>query len=524
MPTPIPNGSRLREPAVHLGRPVSCLVDQTTRTYDRCMCRRASQWATCRLLACPESSERLERMKYYHEFRDPVHDFIKVTSHEREIINSRPVQRLRHINQLALTNMIYHGTTHRRFEHSLGVMHLAGVAFDELTDPQNTSDEVRELIPELNQRDNFSYWRTVVRMAALCHDLGHLPFSHAAEHLLPIGYTHERISADIICSEELSALLMQMTPPINPEVVAKLAVGPKESRGTSFSVWEGLLSEIVTGNAFGVDRMDYLLRDSLHAGVEYGKFDHRRLIQSLRFLSPPPQGLEEVEALAPAIGIDSGGINSAEALLHARYHMFSQRYFHPVRVAYDIHLVDFLGSWLPSGKFSVEVGTHLGMTDNEVWVGIREASQDGTNPAHEAALRILNRDHYKVLYSGTSLHERIIDEPGAVVASWAEEQFGADNVRRRSGKKLGGTVDFPVRLPNGFTDSSLNVSETISRLPANSYDYVYIDPRLRDMARKRLTPELITAMLKSAAEDQTKADDEEAAKAMLNTTVGNPGE
>ncbi len=462
-------------------------------------------------------------MKYLHEFRDPVHDFIEVTGHERAIVDSRAVQRLRHINQLALTNLVYHGTTHKRFEHSLGVMHLAGVAFDELTADQNVSDEVRELIPELSQPNNFAYWRTVVRMAALCHDLGHLPFSHAAEHeMLPVGYTHERISSEVILSDELAALLDAMTPPVRPEVVAKLAVGPKES-SSSFSIWEAILSEIVTGNAFGVDRMDYLLRDSLHAGVEYGKFDHRRLIQSLRLLSPP-SGESDDELSAPVVGIDIGGINSAEALLLARYHMFGQLYFHPVRVAYDLHLVDFLRAWLPSGKFSVDVESHLNMTDNEVWVAMREASMDADHPAHEPASRIWRRDHFKLLYVASHSDEQIVDRPGTVIAEWASQEFGPESVRHRNPRKSGGTVDFPVRLSGGGIESSLGVSETIARLPTNSFDLVFMNPEVRDRARKKLTPDAVAEILHDAADRLAEEEDAEAASLQLNPTHTESGD
>jgi hypothetical protein len=111
-----------------------------------------------------------------------------------------------------------------------------------------------------------------------------------------------------------------------------------------------MLTDLITGNAFGVDRIDYLLRDSHHAGVAYGRFDHLRLVQTLRLLVPV-QGPNDVdERAAPTIGVEIGGLNSAEALLLARYFMFGQVYFHPVRVAYDIHLVDFLKAWLPDGN------------------------------------------------------------------------------------------------------------------------------------------------------------------------------
>lgn len=101
-------------------------------------------------------------MKWFHEIRDPVHNFIRVTEHERRVINSAPVQRLRHIHQLALAYLLYPGATHRRFEHSLGVMHLAGELFDRLTDPMRVTDQVRDMVDELGQQEHLTYWRTPI--------------------------------------------------------------------------------------------------------------------------------------------------------------------------------------------------------------------------------------------------------------------------------------------------------------------------------------------------------------------------
>ena len=153
-------------------------------------------------------------------------------------------------------------------------------------------------------------------MAALCHDIGHLPFSHAAEELLPKGWSHERIGADMIKSPEMRSIWDALRPHLMPEDIAKLAVGPKILTSEQFSTWETVLSEIITGDAFGVDRMDYLLRDSHHAGVSYGKFDHYRLLDTLRIL--PHHASTE-----PALGIEEGGVHSAEALLLARYFMYT---------------------------------------------------------------------------------------------------------------------------------------------------------------------------------------------------------
>src|SRR5258708_39702619 len=114
-------------------------------------------------------------------------------------------------------------------------------------------------------------------------------FSHAAEkELLPSGWTHERLTYDLILSNEMENILMNSIPPVKTEHVAKIAIGQKKlsefDSNVTFNIWENLLSEIVVGDAFGVDRIDYLLRDAYHTGVVSGRFDHFRLLQTLRIL------------------------------------------------------------------------------------------------------------------------------------------------------------------------------------------------------------------------------------------------
>ncbi len=181
-------------------------------------------------------------MKHAHEIRDAIHVFVRLDSDERTIIDSRPVQRLRNIQQLALTNLVYPGATHKRFEHSLGVMELAGRVYDVLT-RKAMPEKIQRVLP-INLADESvrAYWRRVVRLAALCHDIGHLPFSHAAEReLLPEGWDHERMTLELLDSDEMRDLLQRMSPPVTPDVVKKSPLdpampGPSHSTtGKSFS-------------------------------------------------------------------------------------------------------------------------------------------------------------------------------------------------------------------------------------------------------------------------------------------------
>jgi uncharacterized protein len=405
--------------------------------------------------------------KTFHEIRDPIHVFVRLDSDERRVVDSLPFQRLRHIRQLAMTYLVYPGATHTRFEHSLGVMELATRVFDVITKPEHVAKDISDILPTERER---TYWRTVVRMAALCHDLGHLPFSHAGEDLLPKGWDHERLTLEIINSEFMADVWKRFKG-IDPKDVAKIAVGPK-SYPDRFDKWEAILSEIIVGDAFGVDRMDYLLRDSHHAGVAYGRFDHYRLIDTLRIL-PKPWDPDN-----PALGVEEGGLHSAEALLLARYFMFTQLYCHHVRRIYDIHLRDFLSKWLPEGNYSTTIPDHLRMTDNEVWSALSSAEQDEHLLGHESAKRIVRRKHFKRLYERNPEDLKISLSPAKAIYDAAVEKFGQENIRLHLYNKSGGAPDFPVITFDGRVVHSLQLSEVLQKIPATTVNTVFIDPEL----------------------------------------------
>ena len=234
------------------------------------------------------------------------------------------------------------------------------------------------------------------------------------------------------------------------------------------------MSEIVVSDAFGVDRMDYLLRDSLHTGVGYGKFDHYRLIDTLRIL-PKDDKSEE-----PTLGLERGGVRTAEALLLARYWMFDQVYLHQVRRAYDIHLKDFLREWLPQGHFHTSTEEFLELTDIEVFAAIRKEAKKGS--AH--ARRIAERQHFKSVYSWDPEDLENHSEPGKAIGQGLIQKFGEDRVRLDSYTSSGGPFDFPVLQPDGRITSSALLSPLLSGIPPTATDYVFVDPEIRDEARK----------------------------------------
>lgn len=329
-------------------------------------------------------------------------------------------------------------------------------------------------------------------MGALCHDIGHLPFSHAAESLLPDGWSHERLSREHILSPQMAPLWAASEPQLTPAIIAKIAVGPAKAE-QPFNVWEAILSEIVVGDAFGVDRMDYLLRDALHCGVAFGRFDHPRLIDTLRIL---PQGGPDSE---PALGVEWGGLQAAEGLSIARYFMYTSVYFHPVRQAYNLHLQQFFERWLDGGKFSTDLDDHVRLTDNEVLTAIADAARNPDAPGHDPARRIIERDHFKLAYDRTPDEAAVNPAAGLAIKAALETKYGPENVLHHTGGGGGGNVDFPVRLLDGSVESSLALSKTLKNLPATRTDRVWITPELVEQARTWLNRERRDQIIGEAA-------------------------
>lgn len=430
----------------------------------------------------------------YQEIRDPIHVFVRLDDDELKVLDSAPVQRLRHIHQLAMSYLVYPGATHRRFEHSLGVMELAGRVFDVVTHEANVIDPVRATVGnQLLKPDERLYWRKALRMAALCHDIGHLPFSHAAEKaMLPEGVSHEHISAEIILGDEMGPIWGSMKPPLNPIDVAKLAVGEEKMGlirpGERFSVWENLMAEIISSDTLGVDRMDYLLRDSHHAGVAYGRFDHHRLVDTMRLL---PTYRESGDL---TLGITEGGIHTAEALLLARYSMFMQVYFHRTRVAYDCLLADFLREWLPFGKFSTEYEDFQWMTDVKILYAISEARLETNSSRGVTAGRILDRGHFRQLYKENpdewrGLDHRSEQEPARLIFDGFVRDFGAENGRHVAVTQKESDLHFPVVDSNYKVVSSNTISDSLHRIPVARFAYVLVAPEFVERAREWLANE-----------------------------------
>ena len=277
------------------------------------------------------------------QVRDPVHGFIEYDDWEMEVINHPAFQRLRRIRQLALADFVYPGATHTRFEHELGTMYVATKMYDAIVARQRHYLESKRGYDQAGlERD-----RRVVRFAALLHDIGHSPFSHSSENLFPVSkednrrYQHEDYSASIIrtiLKDTIEDHPGNANYGITADDVADLITGETDvARMPQGSVRRLLWRPIVTSQ-LDADRADYLLRDSLHAGVSYGRYDLDRILATVTL------GLGD--GGDPSIAIEVGGWHAAEALIIARYMMFTQVYFHHVRQALDHHIEGVLSHLL----------------------------------------------------------------------------------------------------------------------------------------------------------------------------------
>ncbi|MEM6794803.1 MAG: HD domain-containing protein, partial [Acidobacteriota bacterium] len=249
--------------------------------------------------------------------RDPIHGFVRVDPLEAALLDSRPMQRLRFIHQLGLTFLVFPGAEHSRFSHVLGTMHLAGRIYDAVAAKSEGQ------LP----RGEEALERRLVRVAALLHDIGHAPFSHSAEDLFEAGIDHEDMTRMLLDTAEMRGVFERHGEGLEVEAVQRVLA--KEGEGM-----ERLLSEIVTSE-LDVDKMDYLRRDSLYCGVQYGSYDLERLIEMVEPVQDPADGTWRV-------GFAHGGVHALEALVLARYYMFTQVYFNQTSKVMELHFNEWL--------------------------------------------------------------------------------------------------------------------------------------------------------------------------------------
>ena len=256
---------------------------------------------------------------------DPIHDFIRINNTELQIIDNPVFQRLRRIRQLSGAHLTYPGAQHTRFEHSLGVMHIAGKSGIALSEKN---------ILKPNDIQN-------LRLAALLHDIGHGPFSHLFEEVMKekSKITHEEIGREIILKTSIGDILSKSG--FDKKFLAQLAFGDSKLQ---------FMNEIISG-ALSADMMDYLLRDGYFTGAEHAKIDHNRITQSL-------------DVYQKKLALERSALYSFESMLHSRHQMFKAVYFHKTVRAAEVMIVEALRQADNElGLTSLKIDDYLKLTD-----------------------------------------------------------------------------------------------------------------------------------------------------------------
>ncbi|HZS04592.1 MAG TPA: HD domain-containing protein [Blastocatellia bacterium] len=317
-------------------------------------------------------------------YRDPVHNIITLSEDRADdalligLINTPEFQRLRHIKQLGLAMYTYQGAEHSRFTHSLGVMHVMTRVLDQLGDRYRISDEAR----------------LVARAAAMLHDIGHGPFSHVIEKAL--RQNHEQWTARIIADPqtEVHQRLAGFDPSLPGHVIAAI-----EHRYQPAFVGQLVSSQL------DVDRLDYLLRDSLMTGAKYGNYDLEWILHAL-----------EIDEENDRIYVSAKGLYAVEEYLQARFYMFRQVYFHRTLRSAEAVLLSILrravelvragrlrflvpGTGMEKVLTAAELTTadYLSFDDHEVMFYIKQWMREEDPLLRDLAHRFIHRRLFKTM-------------------------------------------------------------------------------------------------------------------------------
>ncbi len=278
--------------------------------------------------------------------RIPQECDVPITRRVRQLIDTAEFRRLARISQLGLVSLVYPAAHHSRFEHSLGVYRLALLYLQQLSHDERFCETVQK-----KDAERFL-------AAALLHDLGHWPFCHPIEDInLPGVPQHELFANSFLLESEIAQTLRDAWGIAPREIVSLLSEKPRDMKSR-------LLSSMLSG-PIDVDKMDYLMRDSLHAGVPYGRnFDQQRLIGSLC-----------VNESGDGLAITEKGRTAAEMMVFARYVMFSEVYWH--------HAVRCATAMLQRAFYllhtNLDLDTLFRLSEHELIASVRKAAEK--NPA-----------------------------------------------------------------------------------------------------------------------------------------------
>lgn len=421
--------------------------------------------------------KKLEGLLMY-QFRDPIHGFIDVSDDELKIINSEPFQRLRNIRQLATTYLVYHGAEHTRFGHSLGVMHLTSRVFDSVTkkNPKLFNED------EEKNRITIAWYRQILRLIGLTHDLGHAPFSHASEELFENGKKHEDYTKQIMCETEIAEYINEIGRKfqsqygeeyeITPELVWMIYEG-KDVTNDKFIVPDFFFLQSFMDGELDCDKMDYLLRDSHYCGVTYGKYDLNRFVSTLTAYKRDNR---------LQLAIERGGIQALEEFVLARYFMFIQVYFHKTRRYLDKALVNSLKKILPEGKYPDDINEYLAWDDNRVLSQI-SASNDDVVVAYK------KRKIMSCVYESKAHADRSDTTKVKVIFNVLKTQFG-ERVMLDSVDKVAHKLTPALLFPNDDSGKGIMIyNEKTDEIRNIMEESIILDSIVKQISIKRIYAE-----------------------------------
>jgi len=296
---------------------------------------------------------------------DPIHDFVRVYDNELKIIDTPIFQRLRRIRQLSGAHLIYPGAQHTRFEHSLGVMHIASMAGQALAEKGVVSfDDIQNL-----------------RLAGLLHDIGHGTFSHLFEEIFEEKrkISHEDLGRDIILKTEIGDIISKNG--FDKNLITKLAFGDSKLQ---------FMNEIISG-ALSADIMDYLLRDGYFTGAEHAKIDHHRLTHSL-------------DVYKNKLALDKSSLVNFETMMISRFQMFKAVYFHKTVRAGEVMLLEAMDLAEDElGLSSMNLDEYLKLSDDVILAKLLNLPEHNSKlkASKKIATDYLNRNLFKSVFETT---------------------------------------------------------------------------------------------------------------------------
>ena len=390
---------------------------------------------------------KLDRTKV---FRDPLYGYItvdyKIIS---DLIDSKEVQRLRRIRQLSGVAMVFQTAEHSRFTHSLGCYQMANLVIENVEGMENLDE----------------YKKVVFLCAALLHDIGHGPYSHAFEDV--IEASHEDMSVKLILSEktEVNKILS-----INQTLACDIA--DVISHNGKFPLIEALVS-----SQLDVDRMDYLSRDAYFTGAAYGHIDYFRILRSMKIVNKK-------------VLVRSSGVHSIESYLMSRYHMYFQVYYHPVARAYEcilegiykrvkdlvnqnINVDASISAFINVLKDNDDIESYIELDDAYVNGFIKQLTKSNDKILNTLANAFQNRNLFKFI--------ELANEPDEAFINEIKEKYKDNKYYYREAtvsavaylhSKKSDINDIKVLLPNGDIKSLDKYSPIIKSLSQSSYKTV----------------------------------------------------